>query len=320
MSQQDLLEIAEAVAGLMPRLARGLTSAEKDPADDLPLAQLRLCGILSEGPRPMSALSRALGVSLSALTQIADRLERARLVKRVAEGNDRRVRCLQLTARGEKMMRKRREARVLRTLAVLEHLSAPQREAVRASLEVLVNACSAVQAGTAKDARPRTDQNGQWPRQITRSSPATKSTIPEPQPAKAPNREQPMRTILSIAILLGLVGAGGLLLRQVLPHEGTANFRTAQVERGNMLPTIEATGTVEPEQVVDIGSQVNGLITELKVDYGSNVEKDTVLAHDRRDLVPGDGRSEQGRGQQRQGGPDAGEGQPGLGAGQFEAR
>ncbi|MGO9112789.1 MAG: MarR family winged helix-turn-helix transcriptional regulator [Thermoguttaceae bacterium] len=148
MSQQDLLETAEAIAGLMPRLARGLTSSERDPADDLPLAQLRLCGILSEGSRPMSALSRALGVSHSALTQIADRLERARLVKRVAEENDRRVRCLQLTARGEKMTRKRREARVQRALAVLEHLSAPQREAVRASLEILVDACSAVQAGS----------------------------------------------------------------------------------------------------------------------------------------------------------------------------
>jgi DNA-binding MarR family transcriptional regulator len=147
MSQQDLLEIAEAIAGLIPRLARGLSSSEKDPADDLPLAQLRLCGILSEGPRPMSALSRALGVSLSALTQIADRLERARLVKRVAEENDRRVRCLQLTMRGEKMMHQRREARVLRTLAVLEHVAAQQREAVRASLEVLVDACSAAHAG-----------------------------------------------------------------------------------------------------------------------------------------------------------------------------
>ena len=147
MSQQDLLETATAVAGLIPRLARGLTSTLKDPADDLPLAQLRLCGILSDGPRPMSALSRELGVSLSALTQIADRLERARLVKRVAEENDRRVRCLQLTARGEKMTRKRREARVLRTAAVLEHLSPPQRAAVRASLEVLAKACSAVQAG-----------------------------------------------------------------------------------------------------------------------------------------------------------------------------
>ena len=142
------MKTAEALAGLIPRLARGLSSPKKDPADDLPLAQLRLCGILSEGSRPMSALSRDLGVSLSALTQIADRLERARLVKRVATEDDRRVRCLQLTARGEKMTRKRREARVLRIRAVLEHLSVPQREAVRASLEVLVNACSAVPAGT----------------------------------------------------------------------------------------------------------------------------------------------------------------------------
>jgi hypothetical protein len=92
----------------------------------------------------MSALSRELGVSLSALTQIADRLERVRLVKRVTEANDRRVRCLQLTARGEKIMRKRREARVLRTLAVLEQLPGDQREAVRASLQILVDACSAV--------------------------------------------------------------------------------------------------------------------------------------------------------------------------------
>ena len=91
----------------------------------------------------MSALSRALGVSLSALTQIADRLERARLVKRVAEENDRRVRCLQLTPRGETMMRKRRKERVLRAFAVLQRLSPPQRELVRTSLEILVNACSA---------------------------------------------------------------------------------------------------------------------------------------------------------------------------------
>jgi DNA-binding MarR family transcriptional regulator len=147
MAQEELLAIAEEIAGLMPRLARGLTSAEKDPADSLPLAQLRLCGILSEGPRPMSALSRELGVSQSALSQIADRLERTGLVKRAAEESDRRIRCLQLTPRGEKMMRKRREARVRRTLAVLEHLAARQRETVRASLEILVDACAAVHAG-----------------------------------------------------------------------------------------------------------------------------------------------------------------------------
>jgi HlyD family secretion protein len=87
-----------------------------------------------------------------------------------------------------------------------------------------------------------------------------------------------MRSILSLAILLGLAGGGAFYYLKYYRTAGTSSFRLAAVERGDMLPTIGATGTVEPEQVVDIGSQVNGLITELKADYGSNVDKDTVLA------------------------------------------
>jgi DNA-binding MarR family transcriptional regulator len=148
MYQPELMQIAESLAGLIPRLARGMASTGtpsgrgKDLADELPLAQLRLCGVLSEGPRAMSALSRELGVSLSSLTQIADRLERARLVKRTAADDDRRVRCLQLTARGEAMMRKRRDARLRHSLAVLEHLSSDERQLVQAAMETLVTACA----------------------------------------------------------------------------------------------------------------------------------------------------------------------------------
>ena len=87
-----------------------------------------------------------------------------------------------------------------------------------------------------------------------------------------------MKSILSVVIFLGVVAAGGYYYLVHFYNTSTVSFRTAQVELGDMSPTIEATGTVEPEQVVDIGSQVNGLITELKVDYGSNVEKDQVLA------------------------------------------
>ncbi len=153
MYQPELMQIAESLAGLIPRLARGMASPgklagrSKDLADDLPLAQLRLCGVLSEGPRAMSALSRELGVSLSSLTQIADRLERARLVKRTAAEEDRRVRCLQLTARGAAMMRKRRDARLRHSLAVLEHLSSSERELVRTAMETLVSACTRARGG-----------------------------------------------------------------------------------------------------------------------------------------------------------------------------
>jgi HlyD family secretion protein len=87
-----------------------------------------------------------------------------------------------------------------------------------------------------------------------------------------------MRTILSFIVFVGLVVLGSVYYFKYYHTTGTSTFRTAKVERGDMSPTIEATGTLEPEEVVDIGAQVAGLITELKVDYGSKVEKGTVLA------------------------------------------
>ncbi len=87
-----------------------------------------------------------------------------------------------------------------------------------------------------------------------------------------------MRSILSAMLFLCLIAGGAYYYLKVYRSETVSNYRIAQVELGNMMPTIEATGTLEPEQVVDIGSQVNGLITELKVDYRSNVEAHQELA------------------------------------------
>ena len=62
-------------------------------------------------------------------------------------------------------------------------------------------------------------------------------------------------------------------------------FRTAAVTRGELVATIGATGTVEPEELVDVGAQVAGQILAFgkdkdgnEVDYGSFVEEGTVLA------------------------------------------
>src|SRR5260221_3073633 len=53
-------------------------------------------------------------------------------------------------------------------------------------------------------------------------------------------------------------------------------FRTALVNRGDLVATINATGTIEPVEVVDIGAQVAGLVTSFgqdksgkTIDYGS---------------------------------------------------
>jgi HlyD family secretion protein len=68
-------------------------------------------------------------------------------------------------------------------------------------------------------------------------------------------------------------------------HFDATSLRTAPVTRGDLLATISATGTVEPEEVVDIGAQVAGRIVVFgkdrdgkTVDYGSHVEAGTVLA------------------------------------------
>ena len=134
------LEEAVALASALLALMRRLFTVDNDLAADLPLAQLRVCVSLHDGPLPMSALSRELGVTLSAMTQIADRLERANLVSRVAEEKDRRVRCLQLTPRAEKIMRRHEDSRIRSVSAVLSRLSPDERKAIVAAVETLMKA------------------------------------------------------------------------------------------------------------------------------------------------------------------------------------
>lgn len=143
MSETILETQAKTAAGFLLQLVQGLFPGD-DPAARLPVAQLRVCNTLRGGRRPMSALSRKLGVSLSAMTQLADRLEKAHLVKRVAETADRRVKCLQLTERGEKVMQLREEARVRRMAALLERLSPDARQEVQDVLGMMARTHAAM--------------------------------------------------------------------------------------------------------------------------------------------------------------------------------
>jgi HlyD family secretion protein len=96
-----------------------------------------------------------------------------------------------------------------------------------------------------------------------------------------------MRKWLIILIVLAIAGGGGgwYVHHSQRPAE---QFRIAAVTRGDLLATIAATGTVEPEEVVDVGAQIAGQIEYFGkdphqdgklIDYGSEVDQGTVLAH-----------------------------------------
>src|SRR6185436_5877841 len=52
---------------------------------------------------------------------------------------------------------------------------------------------------------------------------------------------------------------------------GTVRFRTAKVERGEVVEGVMASGTVQPLELVQVGTQVSGVIQRLEVDFNSKV-------------------------------------------------
>jgi HlyD family secretion protein len=101
----------------------------------------------------------------------------------------------------------------------------------------------------------------------------------------ASRRKQMVKKTLIPLIVFALIGGAAALYFRSADAESGSPYQTSQVKRGDLLVAISATGTVEPEEVVDVGAQVAGQILSFgkdangkTVDYGSAVETGTVLA------------------------------------------
>ena len=77
-----------------------------------------------------------------------------------------------------------------------------------------------------------------------------------------------------LSILLGI----GVFTAFRLTRKPEAEYITAKVERGDIHQIIEATGTINPVTLVQVGSQVSGMILKLYVDFNSKVTQGQVIA------------------------------------------
>ena len=87
------------------------------------------------------------------------------------------------------------------------------------------------------------------------------------------------RSKLIIILLLILVGAGVAARQYFLNDESfLPNYRFAKVSQGEIKRIVSSTGTINPLNTVNVGSQISGNVKEIFVDFNSTVRKNQVIA------------------------------------------
>ena len=83
---------------------------------------------------------------------------------------------------------------------------------------------------------------------------------------------------LVIIIVIIIVAIAGFLLFKGKGTETVTKYETDQVTRGNLTVTVSATGSLEPRNKVDVGSELSGIVKTVDVDFNDHVTKGEVLA------------------------------------------
>ncbi len=85
-----------------------------------------------------------------------------------------------------------------------------------------------------------------------------------------------MKKIIIAGVVVAALLAVGIFLYIRKPAETT--FKTARVERGDIVSTVSATGNLAAVVTVQVGTQVSGTIAKLFVDFNSPVKKGQTIA------------------------------------------
>ncbi len=91
-----------------------------------------------------------------------------------------------------------------------------------------------------------------------------------------PARRRPRWWFVAAAIVL--IAAIVASVVAVRSRAGAVTYTSVPVQTGSLAQTVTASGTLNPQNTISVGTQVSGTISELDVDFNSHVKKGQVLA------------------------------------------
>ncbi len=87
-----------------------------------------------------------------------------------------------------------------------------------------------------------------------------------------------MKKVIFLVLLAAIAGGGWYVYQKKHPKTVEAAYRTAPIKRDAVVQEIRATGIVQPIKEVEVGTQVNGRILQLYVDFNSAVTTNQIVA------------------------------------------
>lgn len=82
------------------------------------------------------------------------------------------------------------------------------------------------------------------------------------------------RTKVAVAVILVLLVAAMVFW----PRGPAVNYETQAIKRGDLTVTVSATGTLQPDTKVDVGTEVSGKVDQILVDSNDQVKKGQLMA------------------------------------------
>ena len=86
------------------------------------------------------------------------------------------------------------------------------------------------------------------------------------------------KLIICMSVAIAIIAAVTIFMRSNKRQPITIIYETAKVERATISNSVTATGTIEPVNKVEVGTQVSGIISKIYIDYNSIVKKGQVIA------------------------------------------